>query len=963
MIEIFPHMLLRIAGSPFEELAVYARPELDQGLNRIANLSEETHTLKKRFSQSLFNLIEGQANPKRQNLLQNFRRDVYNGRKIKASTWSQVQPLLPQSLIAEFELLQSHIQKIENYTGEWKRQYQMALLSSRVALQRYSNNEVLKKGLVLSAPDLLDRLPTFEKKEPKDFRKKDYHTEKSLIKYMTRIAGKTSPFSTFTNLAIMKIGDKGPKIFSGASSVTSSHVRSTIRINNYLLKYLKDIFFHYKALRLHFFIRPNPTIELVGGSFNYLINFNNIESFQKLRNNPVLELILELLEKDRRGITFSNLLVHLQEYVDAGIEALEAYVQELLKYGFLEYNLGVSGLDPNWDQRLIEALSPCVETVNHIQELLDVLRQLRIYGEEFAKAPANARMAILKQAHQSFKSICMKIHEAAELPEVERKSIEELRKELKEKAILTDEKVQEETNGQETKFSHFAHTRFTFSPTQIFFEDTVKDADLSICAKAVKPLLEKVSALASSLSFFPYSADELDRMKSYFLDHYPKDQEISFLGFYEDYFRDVRKVHEKHNWETIQKRREVKKKGLASSEDLSDKPNASVAVLEKPQYLTTKEIESRRALYSKWTRIAASTFKQLDFHNSQTVSLTQELIEGINEKAQMPDTIKVFASNGAFIQFFREGGKLKGFLPVMLPGNGKWMGRFLHAFPEEVTEDLLAWNNMTLELEDLHIESTDASYFNANLHPCLMPYEIQTPGGHNTLHENLQLKVSDFRLRYNDLQGQMELVHSPSGKRAFTYNLGFQSLPGRSKLFQLLSNFGESEFLGFGLPINAINSLFEEGLENLAWEDKVLAYPRISYEDILVLQRRMWKFGKNTLPRKLPNEPDADFFKKVRGWVATHNLPNQVFITLNPHRHNQAVDPELIRKLRRDDYKPQYIDFQSPLLVNYFEKMLRKMSDYLIIEEMLPSSDQLFAAEGKNWVTECVVQWCETPED
>ena len=88
------------------------------------------------------------------------------------------------------------------------------------------------------------------------------------------------------------------------------------------------------------------------------------------------------------------------------------------------------------------------------------------------------------------------------------------------------------------------------------------------------------------------------------------------------------------------------------------------------------------------------------------------------------------------------------------------------------------------------IEGTDASYFNANLHPPLMPYEIWTPGGHNSVKEANQLPITDFCIRYEVESDELCLIHKLSGKQALVFNLGFQTLTSRSELFQLLGTFG-----------------------------------------------------------------------------------------------------------------------------------------------------------------------------
>ncbi len=58
-----------------------------------------------------------------------------------------------------------------------------------------------------------------------------------------------------------------------------------------------------------------------------------------------------------------------------------------------------------------------------------------------------------------------------------------------------------------------------------------------------------------------------------------------------------------------------------------------------------------------------------------------------------------------------------------------------------------------------------------------------------------------------------------------------------------------------------------------------------------------------------------------------------------------------------DDRKPQYISFKNPLLVDLFEKSVRRVDKELTIVEMLPTSEQLFKIGNNHYVTEFVVEW------
>ena len=108
---------------------------------------------------------------------------------------------------------------------------QLALM--RVRLQQFANHPILQNGLVLSAPSLLNRIPSFQKRTPEQFRKKERQTERTLMQFLTRIITKTSPFSTFNQIGILSIANQHALL----EKTTFHNRQSHIRVNNYFTWY------------------------------------------------------------------------------------------------------------------------------------------------------------------------------------------------------------------------------------------------------------------------------------------------------------------------------------------------------------------------------------------------------------------------------------------------------------------------------------------------------------------------------------------------------------------------------------------------------------------------------------------------------------------------------------------------------------------------------------------------------
>lgn len=116
--------------------------------------------------------------------------------------------------------------------------------------------------------------------------------------------------------------------------------------------------------------------------------------------------------------------------------------------------------------------------------------------------------------------------------------------------------------------------------------------------------------------------------------------------------------------------------------------------------------------------------------------------------------------------------------------------------------------------------------------------------------------------------------------------------------------------------------------------------PRISV-DRLVIARESWSFSANEL-QFVNSEEDHRRFLETRFWMLERGLPRFVFV---------RVPVEV---------KPFYLDFDSPVYVEIFCKMVRRMlasyriDEPITITEMIPTPDQLWLrdAHGHTYTSE-----------
>ncbi|MEO1052658.1 MAG: lantibiotic dehydratase [Bacteroidota bacterium] len=983
--DLFPHSLIRLGGGSFENWNQFDFTESRALLESIQSLKTEISNWKNTLSESLHTYIMNVSDSGEQNALQNIRRDLYNDRKIKPGKLKKALELLSPELGEELNQYLAKRQSYQDLVASGQEVFDKECATNRETFKKLASEESLQKGLVLSSRSLLDRTNDYIKRDVEKFRNKELKTEQSIIKYLTRMYTKTSPFSTFTNLAMASFSDlEGPAL--QVQHKTETQVSSHIRLNNYLFKYLSDLLKCYREAYLQFHIRPNPTIEKYEDHFLFLTNNNNIESFQRIPMNPVVDYILGIVSQEKEGIVFSALVAELMEGIDAEESELESYVKQLIDYGFLEYHVGVSGVDPDWDIKLVQQLEPLKQKgVPHISELINVLKQMRELGNTYAQGGLEERKALLVQAYDTFRDMCMKIHEAAGLPEDERKTEEERlaawkaeqeakkKEQEKEKEKQAEEgseaKEQEEqkeegNSDQQETFKHMALTLFNFKPEQIFYEDTTREVEAKMDSDTFTSILTKINDLLYDLYHLKGMEEEKLKMRHYFLEKYGESGQANLLTFYEDYFRDFKKP-EKEREEQQRKEAELKAQEKAKDQEKEQSEGEASAEEEKPTETTTgaqiPEVEAQRESLKSWGKAAEKHFKNAINRVNGQVDLERKDVLTINEAYGLEKSSEqVKLSLGSFIQFYLdENNEVKAVLNGTFAGYGKMLSRFLHIFDQKITQNVREWNVSLSNENEILIEDCDGSYFNANLHPTLMPYEIWMPGGHNTLPVESQLPITDFMISYNKAENKLNLFHQNMGKRAFVFDLGFQSLMGRSQLFQLLEKFTSAAYVSHMSLVSNLNQSFSEDESEAQSKPKVISYPRVVYENDIILQRKSWYIPKPLIPIKEPMENDWQYFVKLNLWRKEHGIPDEVFIFINPNRmlKPSPAQREAAKKLTRDDYKPQYVDFNNPLVVGLFERSVLKVPNVLKIEEMLPHSGQMLKIDNERFVSEFVVQW------
>lgn len=386
----------------------------------------------------------------------------------------------------------SDLPKEGNTVFDYDQLYQQS--AQKAAAKCMEDN--LRCGLLMTSHSLVQRIAAMQKKTPDIFRKKEQQTARSCWQLLSRIAGKTSPFSRFTHLAV-----------PGLTGQTPGTLTTLVRLNNQLLGQLLELLRYHPPFYQHQQITLNDTLYSDQSKYTFLLNTRNLESVQRMDPHPVLERIIDLLQKDKKW-TFRQLAEVLTEEVAADREAIESYVFELAEYGLLCWQLPVEGDAFDWWTPLSKRLR-VQEDDELCCTLADTLDFFKAELPKIAKGSADKREQIQRAAFQQIQAFWNKYYSI--IPEMDsEKMIAHGLKRLADKSLV-------------------------IKAENLFFEDTRLAIDSSPDSDGEDDLKLKMLQLVKLL---PYTNRDIIRTTLHAFYQKNFNQPVSLWTFYEKALRE-----------------------------------------------------------------------------------------------------------------------------------------------------------------------------------------------------------------------------------------------------------------------------------------------------------------------------------------------------------------------------------------------------------------------------------------
>ncbi|MEM9553308.1 MAG: lantibiotic dehydratase [Acidobacteriota bacterium] len=880
----------RTAGLPVSVLEGLRAPETLELHQQLEALDGELAAAAEPLVEALYRAVDGEDDRARRRALLRLKRDVHNGRRLRTRDLETATPALDD---ADAQTLRRQAEQLERrgaLEAEALASYGRELVATRRHMQRTVDDDDFARALLLSSRTLADSLERYRRADPARAGAKARQIERGLLRYLTRMARKATPFSLFCTLLPGRLGEPGAHAgFDGSPRPKTSHLRLDKTLYARLLPRLLER----PTIRRHLHVETNPTLRRDDSNLLFLTGSSGQgghETFQRLAQNPALDLLRARLEASPdRHLPWHDLVQLLVDdpHVDADADRAGAYVDRLLEIGFLRFRLGIAEQEVRWDEPLAEILDAIDDDNERIAATVaERLRALRQLTDAYAVAPRRERARLLDQATAATRRLFATVDAEDAVRDV-----------------------------------------------PPFYEDAGGDATARVDLDGLDEILADYTDLGARLA---YPRREQAAMRHFF-DQAFGAHRVPLLTFYERYYREHFKDH-------LERQRRADPATRGSREIVNPFGLGLVDALDVAQRQLTEHL---RGL---WAESPAA--EEIDLGREALEELVAALpplrapCRSVSYFVQYLATTQ--ASSGADDADEDDGQPSRLVARSCLAGFGKYFSRFLYLLPDDILRHLQA-TNRPLDDDVALAEICGDAKFNANLHPPLLPHEISYPTGESGARDD-QLRVADLVVEPDpDDAHRLRLVHALSGRVVVPVDLGFLNPRMRPPLFQLLSRFTPVMSFNVSIPDGAIR---DGSIPAAPGSDDarpaVAVRPRITYSHRLVLARRQWTVDGAQIPALAPGDDAGAHFLRMQSWRHAVGLPQEVFLRIEARG---GVD-------RQHLYKPQYIDFASPLLVDLLGRLGESVDSFRAsFEECLPGPLELLTdPDGERWATELILQ-------
>jgi hypothetical protein len=540
--EPYPYFICRVAGLPINKIEKLRFNYTYKLLDEYFNAEKEVKQYCQLTSDLIYNSIVHYENKKIRAKLLSLRRDLFNNRS-NIDCCKSVLDIVDSELKTSLNGLIEKLGYQRLIYCKYLKSYEIESKNIRQNFVKLLQEEDFQKGLLLSSQSLFNTQRIYFKvAEYQKLNKKIEQLERGLLRYFTRMTMKATPFGTFCTILPGKIDDN----LNGftVSYKGNLHKKSLLLINKGLFTGLSHYLTKNEVIKKSINLELNPTIKTLSDQLLFLTDIEGKEVFQRLINNPILDLLRKELFKHKK-ITYCNLINFIvkNEQFETTEEEVAVYLEKLIEIGFIKYNIGIPSQEIDWDKILVSILDGIDD--DHARKISNILDTVQKNICEYRKANINLRSNILERTTSLINEIT-----------------EEYSLESNLKADLP------------------------------FYEDSTADCKIYLNKKQFGNIFAHLSSFIQITSKLALPRRENVTMRNFF-DHYylNSHEEIFLLQFFEDYYREHFKKH-------IEKMQEYKSENGNTPEEKYNYPNPlNIDLIER---ISAAFADINQTIVAKW---------------------------------------------------------------------------------------------------------------------------------------------------------------------------------------------------------------------------------------------------------------------------------------------------------------------------------------------------------------------------
>jgi hypothetical protein len=761
--------------------------------------------------------------------------------------------------------------------------------AARARLRELAVTPHLRQGLLLASPSLDTALENLLRKNGSAPDKRDRRTERALLDYLTRVATKTSPFSTFTGLAVGEFTDKGadaaaePQTSPGGlfDQQVPAAWDSYPRVNVSALARLAELIMDVDELRDDLPVTLTAGWQAQADRVRYVrhstfhgdteaaVSFDRVrDDVFFLRNSAALHNAFDLLEHVP-DLRYGEFVERLALASGAPRTDCDQYARKLMALGLLRV--------------------PALRIDSHHEDpLRDLAGRLRSLNRPWAAALARRLERVADQVDG---------YARADLPR-RRTALADVRTEF------------------EAAHADLGRPGEPVIRTLVYEDVRMGDAVLG-CDRAAfsEQVARPLRALGTVLPVFDSMLAHKITLRGYFLARYGPG------GRCEDLVAFVHEFHEDMYGEYLKATRERR----AFDDDGRYVP--------QDNWLRLPEIEAlddaRRGL--------AEHMRDLwrDGAGAPEVELGDEAVAAA--AARIAPLAGMLRPEGHLVQLGRAAagagrdGAPLAVLNSSFGGPSFPFSRFTHCFADlpgdgggcgDGGHDGLAGR-----LRRHHREVTAAGAVfgeivgaavttNLNLHGQLTDYQIVCPDEHSSLPPGARIPLEDLYAVHDPSANRVLLRSCRLGREVVPVYLGYllpMALPDIPRTLLLFS------------PYSLVNVDLWDGVPEAETADGIAARPRVRYRNVVV-HRRRWTLRAEALPAHQPGATETERLLDWRRWQRRNGLPDRIFGRFDADGYHP---------------KPHYADLASPACLALLDARAKE-SGQIRFEEMTPAPEELY---------------------